>query len=472
MIVTRLKNTTLQTLRKWKMPFLMVIIATSLSCQEVLQPKPVDLLLDELVLKRPSDVEAVRTGLYGSFRGLGAMGIVAGDLTADMGQFNGTFSVFSELCNHQITPANSAVGGYWGAIYSVVYIANFIDENLENVSGVSNNTKKQLFAEAAFLRAYAYFAGLNTYGAIPNVTTTDIETNSNIGRANVDDIKKVIVDGYTRALNDLPEVWDSENNTLNKAFTTKNAARAALARYYLYEKDWPNAEKYASEVIASPRYALDTSFQRVISTEFDSECILELSYANTSSDDPGTATFGLNNMFVGRREVIPSNSTVIQLLSNASGTRWNTIRFDPSEQQGTDNGWSVRKYGSSDESNNNITLFRLAEQYLIRAEARAQRNLFSGANSASSDINMLRKRAKAPEITYSSRDNALLGIEQERLYELAYEGHRWYDLKRTGRIASVMAPVPNWNAKYELWPIPQAEIQRNPALKGNPNPGY
>ncbi len=229
MIAKRLKNRIIVNFRQFrsshqKTALLILLVGTLISCQEVLQPKPVDLLLDELVLKRPSDVEAVRTGLYASFRGLGAMGIIAGDLTADMGQFNGTFSVFSELCNHQITPANSAVGGYWGAIYSVIYIANFIDENLENVSGVSTNTKKQLYAEAAFLRAYAYFVGLNTYGAMPNVTTTNIETNSNIARANIDDIKKIIVEGYTKGLNDLPEVWNSENNTLNKAFATKKCS--------------------------------------------------------------------------------------------------------------------------------------------------------------------------------------------------------------------------------------------------------
>ncbi len=451
---------------------LQVLLLFGVSCRDVLQPKPVDLLLDELVLKTPSDIDAVRTGLYGAFRGLGALGIVAGDMTADMGQYAGTFSVFSELCNHQISSSNSAVSSYWNAIYSVIYIANFIDENLDNVSGASAQTKQNLYTEAAFLRAFAYFAAVNTYGAVPHVTSTDIDANSNIGRAGTDEIKKVVLEGFTQGLNGLPEQWDSENNTLNKAFATKNAARAALARYYLYEKDWPNAEKYASEVINSNRYSLDTSYQRMISTEFDSECILELSYANTSSDDPGTATFGLNNIFVGRREVIPSNTAVIQLLSEASGTRWTTIRFNPSNQKGTDNGWSVRKYGSPDESNNNITLFRLGEQYLIRAEARAQQNLFSGANSASADINTLRRRAKAPEVTYTSRDNALLGIEQERFYELAYEGHRWYDLKRTGRLNTVMASAPNWNAKYQFWPVPQAEIQRNPSLRGAQNPGY
>jgi hypothetical protein len=64
-------------------------------------------------------------------------------------------------------------------------------------------------------------------------------------------------------------------------------------------------------------------------------------------------------------------------------------------------------------------------------------------------------------------------IENERLYELAFEGHRWYDLVRTGRASAVMSAFSaNWQDKYEVWPVPQREIQNNPALVGNQNPGY
>ena len=88
-------------------------------------------------------------------------------------------------------------------------------------------------------------------------------------------------------------------------------------------------------------------------------------------------------------------------------------------------------------------------------------------------MNVLRKRAKAPNANFTTQADALLTIEKERVYELSFEGHRWYDLKRTGRIGPVMTAFsPNWNQKFELWPIPQSEIQRNKALAGAQNPGY
>jgi len=110
---------------------------------------------------------------------------------------------------------------------------------------------------------------------------------------------------------------------------------------------------------------------------------------------------------------------------------------------------------------------------LIRAEARAHQGKVTGAGSAQEDINMLRTRAKAPLIAAVTQSQMIDLIEKERVYELAYEGHRWYDLVRTGRASSVMTAFsPNWKDTYNLWPIPQRELQNNPALEGHQNPGY
>ena len=114
---------------------------------------------------------------------------------------------------------------------------------------------------------------------------------------------------------------------------------------------------------------------------------------------------------------------------------------------------------------------RLAELYLIRAEARAQQGKLTGATGAVADLNVLRTRAKAPAITLTAQADVLLAVERERVYELAFEGQRWYDLVRTGRAQAVMSAFsPNWDSHYELWPIPQRETQLNTAL--TQNPGY
>ncbi|GHB59120.1 membrane protein [Persicitalea jodogahamensis] len=449
----------------------LAFMATLSSCREILEPPPVDLLVDELVLNEASDVEAVRLGLYNAFRGIGAPLVIAGSFTADFIQHNGTFTVYNELGNKQITATNAAAERYWGSIYSTIYIANFIEERIATVPGVTEATKKQVLAEARFLRGFVNFLGAHTFGGIPRVTTTTIATNRNIPRATREDILNSVLADYNAALPDLPNT--NANKTLAKTFATKNAVRAALARYYLYQKDWVQAEKLASEIIATGLQTMPTDIATVFFQEVDDETIFEVAYANNSSDDPGTSTFSLNDVLRGRREVIPANTFILTMLEPNAGERRQTISFDPTRQRGRDNGWSVVKYGSPDEANNNITIFRLAEQYLIRAEARAQQGRIVGTNGAQADINVLRQRAKAPNASLTTQADALLTIEKERVYELSFEGHRWYDLKRTNRIQTVMAAFsPNWNEKFTLWPIPQSEIQRNDALKGSQNPGY
>jgi hypothetical protein len=271
-----------------------------------------------------------------------------------------------------------------------------------------------------------------------------------------------ILADYQAALTDLPQ--DSPTGT---AYASKRVVQAALARYYLYQKNWVQAESIATQVISSGKFTLVPEYTTIVGQNFTAESIFEVGY--TQNDDAGT----LNNLFVSRREVIPSDQLVVALNSVEAGTRVATISFDIQQQGGNDNGWTVRKYGTALQGNANIVVFRLAEMYLIRAEARAQQGKLTGANGAIADITVLRTRAKAPAVTSGNQADLLLAIERERQYELAFEGHRWYDLVRTGRAQTVMSSFsPNWNSRYELWPIPQSETLRNPALQGAQNPGY
>ena len=448
---------------------LLLLLVSGIACQEVLEPKPVNLLVDELVLNEVADVQPVRLGMYSALRGAAAPIIIAGDFTADYIQFNGTFNDYRELGTKQITAANGAVDELWERLYRTIYVANFMLENLPKVTGVSEATRRQVTAEARFLRGFANFTGAYTYGDIPQVTTTDQVANRSVGRTAKATILTSVLADYEAALTDLPNVpAGSTNVTTNATYLNKTSCRAAMARYYLYGQDWGKAEAMATNVINSGVYTLETNYADIATRDFTGESILEVGY--NLSDDPGTGNFGLNNILVGRREVIPSNQLVLALVSTEAGTRRETIDFDTQDLRGSDNGWTVEKYGTASEDNNNIVLIRLAEMYLIRAEARAQQGKLAPAVA---DLNVLRTRAKAPAIAVAAQAEVLLAVERERVYELAFEGHRWYDLVRTGRVQAVMSAfTPNWNARYELWPIPQAEIQQNPTLKGQQNPGY
>ncbi len=436
------------------------------SCEYTLEPQPVDLLTDELVLNEPKDVANVEVGLYNAFRDIMPSTIIAGDFTADNLTHNGTFSQYRELGNKNITSANASAAALWQSIYSTVYISNFILEKLPTITGVSTTERNRVTGAAHFLRGYAYFIALHSFGGVPEVLTTAIETNRNIPRASVSDINQLIIDDYTAALGKLPDVAP------NAGYSSNYAVRAALAKFYLYSKNWAQAETYATQVISSNKYTLEPSFKNLVLKDFTNESIFEVGY--TITDDPGTDNnLGLNSLFQGRREIIPSNQVVVALASAESGDRYSSITFNSANLAGTDNGWSVAKYGTPDQDNNNIVVIRLGEMYLIRAEARANQGKITGTGSAAEDINVLRTRANAPTITSATQNQMITLVEQERRYELAFEGHRWYDIVRTDRAAQIM-PVfnSNWKDTYNVWPIPQREIQNNPALADNQNPGY
>lgn len=449
---------------------LLITLIGLAACQQVLEPKPVTLLVDELVLNEPNDVQPVRIGLYSAFRSMAAPNIIAGDFTADYIQANGTFTDNIEFGTKRITATNGAVDALWANMYNTIYVANFILERLPTLTTVPEATRKQVMAEAKFLRGWANFIGAYTFGDIPRVTSTSQTANTTIARSAKADILASVLADYQAALADLPNVsTTSTNATTNSAYLNKINCQAALSRYYLYQKNWAQAESLATVVIGSGVYALQTNYSDIVTKDFTSESILEVGYNLT--DDPGTGAYSLNNLLVGRREVIPSNQLINSLNSAESGDRNKTITFNAQQQRGNDNGWTVRKYGTASDDNNNIVLMRLAEMYLIRAEARAQQGKLTGTTGAIADLNVLRTRAKATAITAGVQADVLLAVERERVYELAFEGQRWYDLVRTGRAQAVMSAFsPNWNSRYELWPIPQREIQQNTALQQNP--GY
>ncbi|MBL7858361.1 MAG: RagB/SusD family nutrient uptake outer membrane protein [Cyclobacteriaceae bacterium] len=433
------------------------------SCSDLLEPEPIDLLTDDVVLNEAKDVPNVEIGLYAAFRPIIPSTVIAGDCTSDMLINNGTFTQYRELGTKQITSANASVAALWGSIYNTIYIANFIIERLPLVPGVTTAQRNKVMGTAHFLRGYAYFTALYSFGGVPLVTETAIDANRNIPRASKAEILDIILDDYTEALDKLP------TNPAGAGFAGEYAVRAALAKYHLYLGHWAEAESFASQIISSNLYQLESSFSTIVNEDFTDEAIFEMGY--TLNDDPGTSgTIGLNNLFVGRREIIPSNQVIVALASIESGERFASISFNPNNLKGNDNGWSVAKYGTASEDNNNVVVFRLGEIYLIRAEARARQNKVTDARN---DVNELRARAKAPLLPSVSQTQILQLIEEERRYELAFEGHRWYDLVRTDRAQTVMSAFsPNWKDAYELWPIPQRELLNNPALAGKQNPGY
>jgi hypothetical protein len=451
-------------------------------CKDMLEPEPIDQLVNDIVLNEPKDIEAVEIGLYEALRSFMPEIVIAGDFTADHLLHNGTFSQYREIGVKRITSANASAAALWGGIYRTVYIANFMLERIPEIPGVSSSVRTRSMATAHFLRGMANFYGVVTYGAIPMVITTNIEENRNIGRTPVNEMLAFIERDFIEALDKLPP------KGATPAIVSNNAVRAALARFYLYQKNYAAAESYADAVINSGTFSLEADFNTVVIEDFTSEAIFEVGYTIADDNDGNN----LNTLFVGRREIIPSNQVMVALTSREAGRRRRSAKWDSTKVRGNDTGWRVIKYGTAIEDNNNVVVFSLPEMFLIRAEARALQGKVTGANSAQTDMNVLRLRAAFliddPNDTINipprkikdtinvasvSQAQMIQLIEEERRYELAFEGHRWYDLRRTGRINQVMPAFnSNWRPAFELWPVPQREIQNNPALADAQNPGY
>jgi hypothetical protein len=441
---------------------ILLLSLISVSCDDLLTPQPVDLITDDQVLEDASSARVVLTSAYRDLASFGAPKIIAGDLTADNLIHNGTFTQYREISSKDMSASNGSASALWGSIYSLSYVASFLYEGLPNID-ISQSEFDEITAAASFLRAYAYFVGAYTFGGVPIVTTTDVDANREIPRSTLEETLAFVESELLYALDKLPE------ESFNSGDVTNGAVKALLARYYLYTENWSEAEKYATDVIegnGTQQYVLEEDYELVIS-DFSTESILEIVYS--ANDNPGTSTnFSINNLFVGRREIIPSSEMVLAM-QNDGGARNIVLEFDGANVRGADNGWTIVRYGPFD----NLQLIRLAEIYLIRAEARAQQDRISGANGAVADVNVIRERAGVPLIQGLSKNQMLLAIENERRLELCFEGHRWYDLVRTGRAQTVMNEfTSNWTTKDELWPIPLREITNNPSLKDAQNPGY
>jgi starch-binding outer membrane protein, SusD/RagB family len=374
-----------------------------------------------------------------------------------------------EFETNTLTPFNSSITTYWDRTYKTIYQANSIIEGLAASSNVTLETKNQLMGEALFIRAFSHFYLVNIFGDVPIVLTTDYRINSVVQRKAVSDVYDQIVNDLITAQDLLTDAYPTDERTRpNQA-----AATSLLSRVYLYMGKWSAAEAEASAVIEnSSQYNLVSDIDDVFLAN-STEAIWQLK--------PVLAGFNTNEGYFFAIGSYPYYYVLSEQIGNA---------FEPDDNRYSS--W-VGSFDTGDglvyfpfkykifqlvDSNTppaeySIVL-RLAEQYLIRAEARAQQGKLA---EAIADVDMIRSRANLPLIQDNdpgiTQENLLLAIEHERQIELFAEwGHRWFDLKRTNRSNTVLATVKTeWNTEDNLWPIPQSEFNRNTNL-GNQNSGY
>lgn len=354
---------------------------------------------------------------------------------------------------------------FWREGYKYINNANAVLEGLKEASGMTALTRNQLEGEARFIRAFCHFYLVSLFGDIPYITTTDYRVNAIAPRLGENEVTELIETDLLKAAELLAEDFSFSGN--ERTQPNKGAASALLARLYLYRGDWALAEQQASDVIGySSTYALDNLNE--VFLKDSKEAIWQLKPVIPGANTPQGQLFILTGApnSTSRRVSLTDQLVGSFEMDDIRRTSW-VGTFS----NGTTTWYYPFKYKAI--SNPSLTeytvVLRLAEQYLIRAEARARQNNITGALA---DLNAIRNRAGLQNSMADDQETLLLAIEQERKVELFAEGgHRWIDLKRLGRSDAVLGAIKaDWQPTDVLFPIPDAERLLNTNL--SQNPGY
>jgi starch-binding outer membrane protein, SusD/RagB family len=380
-------------------------------------------------------------------------------MSADELTFTGTTADALSINSNTIVPTNGVMSlDLWQRAYFHVYHVNACLEGLNESTEVSIAAKKQLTGELKFLRAYIFYYLVNFFGDVPMPLTTVYGENALMPRTAEMDIYEQIVKDLAEAKQLLPVVYPSAG----KGRVNRWAASALLARVYLHQRKWMEAEMESNAVISSGSYTMVSNLNNVFIAN-STEAIWQLV--------PVVA--GFNTTEAAR--LIPASATTKPTYVLATGllnafeagdqrkSAWTAFNTISSVQYYYPNKYKVRMNTTVTEY---YMMLRLAEQYLIRAEARAQQDKLTEAKA---DIGVIRARAGLANTTAVTKAALLNAIEQERRIELFAEwGHRWFDLKRTERTDAVMSVVKTgWQSYMSLYPIPQGQMNLNPLLRQN-----
>lgn len=388
--------------------------------------------------------------------------------------FSNVAGINIEYLNNNISANNSRNNdAFWRYSFSLIQKANLCLFGLDQSKTLSPGVKDQLIGETKFMRAYAYFNMVNLYGGVPLSLSSATDANATLKRNSTAEVWAQIFNDLIDAKALLKPGYPSDQ----RARANRYVASALLARAYLYQEDWLKADAEASEVIGSNVYSLSNPAETFQNTS--NETILQL--FNAKGISPLSANY------------VPSSATNIPPCYLRTGFE---SAFEVNGVSNTDDkrktNWTaklnnnalyIRKYKVRTGTGNEFTiLFRLAEQYLIRAEARAHLNLLNETSgTAQTDVNAIRSRAGLTPKGNLDQIGWLQAIEQERKVELFGEyGHRWFDLNRTKgftdatktRADEILSVVKgnNWQPTDALLPIPGPQFLLNKNLVQNP--GY
>ncbi|WP_432221818.1 RagB/SusD family nutrient uptake outer membrane protein [Flavobacterium sp. TMP13] len=441
------------------------------SCESFVEVDlPKSQLNSPAVFEEYATANAATTDLYSKMRDSGFLTGSNSGLSSQLGNYTDEMVPYGLPSNtsfnfyyNSILPTSPDMLEYWNSTYNQIYSANAVLEGLSKSTALTQEQMKQLTGEALFVRALSHFYLVNIYGAIPYIVATDYTQNSAVARTSIEEVYKLL----TKDLETAGELLTENYNNGLRVRVNKYVVRALLARVYLYSGSYAEASNEASALLnQTDSFQLEANLDQVFLID-SHETIFQLQSATAGQN---TAE-GLHFIFEsGPPPSVALNDNLVNAFSTADKRKQSWIR---SVTDGNSTWFHPYKYKQQEFTPSSVeysVIFRLAEQYLIRAEARAQQGDLIGAKE---DLNKIRNRAGLTNTTAIDEEDILQAILTERRLELFSEfGHRFFDLKRFGKLDMQLSAIkPSWKTTNALFPIPQNELNANPNLRPQ-NPGY
>jgi starch-binding outer membrane protein, SusD/RagB family len=401
---------------------------------------------------------SVLVSIYSSFNSS-----VVTNITPYVGLYSDEFTSNStnvsvrEFANSHVSAGNTPNHSIWRNLYSVVYQCNALLEALEVSNSLPLTAREQFKGEALFLRSLAYSFLTDLYGAVPLLLTTDVQVTSIAKRTE----KAVINDQLIADLLMSKQLLKPGYVTTERVRANRWAAEALLARVYISEGNWVEAENSCTAILASGEYSLSNDLTNVFvknSTETILQCWTQNGFSQVAPllipSGSSIPTYQISNSLLTSFDAGDQRRTAwVKSVVNNGTTYYHSFKYRN----------RVSVSGSNGEYS---MMLRLGELYLLRAEARLKQNKFSEAEA---DLNTIRQRAGLTlliGLQPTALENAIL---KERRIELFAEwGARFSDLKRFGKLdEQINILKPNWDPLRSILPIPQYEMLNNPSLTQN-----
>ncbi len=443
-----------------KITLSLLLLTAVISCSNFLDVKPLESISDAETIKDQTSALTALRGVYSALADGGYYGTSfqsIGYLSGDNIVWTGSQSQVQEFINKRVNADNATISGAWIAIYRTINRANNVLAKVPTVTDpvLTTALKNQYLGEAYAIRALAYFDLARTWGGVPLVTSPTINPTDNSG------IKRSsVAETYAQVIKDLDAAEPLLPTTTDRYRVTQKTVFALKARYYLYQKNWAKAEEFATKLIGdATNYRLLKPYGAFFQSDVrgTAESVWEVFYNGTTEVNSHRGQWQPQTTG-GTRQWTP-NDTLVTLLNNPAvgGNRSVLVARD------NQNRWYGNLYYRNPASDPSY-IFRIAEAWLVRAEARAQQDKLPDALT---DLSAVRDRAALTPLTATTtatKDAVLLAIENERRVEFALEPHRWFDIVRTGRAGAVFGLT---DANRYVLPIPVQQLLSDKVLEQN-----